>query len=495
VRSRSRDTHELRVTGGGRNACAKHRAKPGTVLDASTAVLARDDATTTCLAENASRGPRYTSYPPATEFTDISHERVRDELASIGATSTPFSLYVHVPFCRSLCAYCGCNVVPTRDQSRGIGYVDQVATEMTLLTAPLLAAPVVELAIGGGSPNFLAPRTLRTLLAAIDKYFSVAKTARRSIELDPRSTTTAQIETLAEAGFRSLSVGVQDFAESVQDAIRRHQSVAQTRWLVARARANGFDDVNVDIVYGLPRQTEPSFAETLAHVIDLAPDRIALFGYAHLPSKLPHQRLVERAGRVLDRYERASLLLLAIERLTAAGYIHIGLDHFAKPGSRLARAAAERRLGRSFQGYVERLADTVIGVGASAISSTPRLHWQNHVELPAWEDSITARRLPIERGYALDADDRARRAVIAELMCHGEVDLAAIGRELGLDTDRYFARELALLDSLGELATYDRETRVVRATEIGRLLVRNVCMVFDRYNVVSPDEPKFSSTI
>jgi oxygen-independent coproporphyrinogen-3 oxidase len=448
-----------------------------------------------CLADHSTRGPRYTSYPPATELGPIAVDRVRRELAAIGSAGETVSLYVHVPFCRNLCAYCGCNVIPTRDLERGIGYVDQIATEMALVAAPLEGARVTEVAIGGGSPNFLAPRTMRTLIESIERYFDVDRAARRSVELDPRVTTTGQLEALAGAGFRAVSLGVQDFAEEVQHAIRRHQTTVQTRWLVERARAHGFDDVNIDMVYGLPLQTEPSFAATLDAVLGLEPDRVALFGYAHLPDKLPHQRIVERAGRVLDPYERATLLLMAIERFTAAGYVHLGLDHFARPGSRLARAAADHRMVRTFQGYVERRADATIGVGTSAISSTPRMLWQNHSKLPAWEDAITAQRPPVQRGFVLDEDDRARAALIDRLMCDGAVDLGRLGREHALEPEAYFAAELAELERLRELARYDPARRAIETTPMGRLLVRNVCMVFDRYHQRAEGEARFSRTI
>lgn len=451
--------------------------------------------TASCLAKWSSRGPRYTSYPPATEFAPIAGDRVRRELQRLGAASDPVSLYLHIPFCRSLCAYCGCNVIPTRDSERGVGYVDQLATEMTLIAGRLFTAPVAEIALGGGSPNFLQPKTLRTLIGAVERYFAVMPNARRSIELDPRTTTSAQIEALADLGFRSLSMGVQDFAEPVQDAIRRHQSIAQTKWLVDRARAAEFDDINIDMVYGLPRQTEASFQQTLDAVIALQPDRVALFGYAHLPSKLPHQRLVERAGRILDQYERATLMLMAIERFAEAGYLHLGLDHFARADSRLARAAAEGRMVRTFQGYVEHRADAIIGMGTSAISSTPHMHWQNHAELPDWEAAIAARRLPVERGFVLDQDDRARSALINRLMCDGGVDLARLGREFDLDPEVYFARELGSLANLGELAEYDRAEHLIRTTPMGRLLVRNICMVFDRYNHDNQEQTRYSSTI
>jgi oxygen-independent coproporphyrinogen III oxidase len=451
------------------------------------------------LAEWASRGPRYTSYPPATEFRALDATLVRRELERVAERRETVSLYVHVPFCRSLCWYCGCNVIPTRDATVGVRYVAQLADEMKLLASSLGDTPITELALGGGSPNFLSPASLHTLFAALEDQFAIAPDARRSIELDPRTTTSAQVETLAAARFRSLSMGVQDFSEAVQDAIHRHQTKLQTRWVVERARAAGFDDVNVDVVYGLPLQTETSFARTLDAVVELAPDRIALFGYAHLPDKLPHQRLVERAGPVLDSYERATLLLLAIEQLTSAGYLHLGLDHFARPGSRLARAAAEHRMVRTFQGYAEHRADAVLGLGVSAISSTPRMHWQSHPELPPWSRDVAAGAIPVARGVTLNADDRARRAVIGRLMCDGEVDLGDIGVEHELDDEAYFAREIAAIGRLSELATYDRTTHKIRTTELGRMLVRNVCMVFDRYHrppgAPGASQPQFSPTI
>jgi len=449
--------------------------------------------TAECLADASTRGPRYTSYPPATEFGPIALATVGRELEAV-CTDGPASLYLHIPFCQSLCWYCGCNVIPTRDKSRGDAYVDVLATEMALYAEKLGPAfPVSEIALGGGSPNFLTPHAARRLLAALTHCFDITKTARRSVELDPRSTTSSQLELFAAADFHTLSVGVQDFSPAVQDAIHRHQSRVQTRWLVDQARSFGFRDVNVDIVYGLPRQDELSFAETLRTVVELAPDRIALFGYAHLPSKLPHQALVERAGRVLDRYERATLLLLGIELLTHAGYVHIGLDHFAKPGSPLARAAADKRMVRTFQGYVEHVSDTILGFGTSAISSTRRAYWQNYPELADWERAIAEQRLPIVRGLTLDDDDRIRRTLINELMCMGTIDLHGLDREYDIDAEAYFARELASIDP--ELATYDPQTRTIATTPIGRLLVRNVCMGFDRYLEPLPDERRFSSTI
>lgn len=444
------------------------------------------------LAELATRGPRYTSYPPATELGAIATPAIERELEALCADG-PASLYLHVPFCQSLCWYCGCNVIPTRDKSRGDSYIETLGTEMALLASRLGPGfPISEVALGGGSPNFLTPAGLRKLVTLLDRSFSIAPDARLSIELDPRTTTNSQIATLGQLGFRALSCGVQDFALPVQDAIHRHQSRAQTRWLIDQARLHGFTDINLDIVYGLPHQTEHSFAATLDSVIELQPDRIALFGYAHLPSKLPHQRLVERSGRILDSYERATLLLFAIDKLTSAGYLHLGLDHFARPGSPLARAAAEGRLARTFQGYVEHRADTILGLGVSAISSTQRVFWQNHVDLAAWEQAIEERRLPVARGVTLDRDDQLRRALIERLMCDGRVDFAPLEDEFAIAAPVYFADELAQLPD--DLAGYDRDANAIETTPLGRLLVRNVCMAFDRYAQPATAQ-RFSTTI
>ena len=445
------------------------------------------------LAEWSTRGPRYTSYPTATEFAPVHEVAVQRELARL-TSQGPISLYVHVPFCKSLCWYCGCNVIPTRDVSRGDRYVETLALEAELLAkAAGRRLTVTEIALGGGSPNFLSSTAIDTLMSTIDRCFNLAPDARRSLELDPRDTTTAQLDLYAAAGFRSLSVGVQDFSQSVQEAIHRFQSREQTAALIEHARSRGFVDVNVDIVYGLPHQTEASFARTLDAVLALQPDRIALFGYAHLPSKLPHQLLVERAGRILDPIERAALLLLAIEQLTSAGYLHLGLDHFARPDSPLARAAADRRMVRSFQGYTEHHADSTIGLGTSAISSTPTMYWQNYSDLDSWGAAINAGKLAVARGILVDEDDQLRRAIITDLMCDGVVDLGEVSARFNVAPADYFAEELVALSALPELASYDSDTQIISATTIGKLLVRNVCMLFDRH--LATASHRFSTTI
>jgi oxygen-independent coproporphyrinogen-3 oxidase len=445
------------------------------------------------LARLALTGPRYTSYPPATEFSDaVGAADAGAELRRLGATDAALSLYAHLPFCRSLCWYCGCNVVATRDRSRGTSYVDTLLTELATVAGALgRRARVTEIALGGGSPNFLLPADLARLVAGMERHFAVAADARRSVELDPRDTTLDQLDVLAEAGFASLSIGVQDFAEEVQAAIHRTQSVAATRALVEEARRRGFADLNLDIVYGLPGQTPESFAATLDAVISMAPDRIALFGYAHLPDRRPHQLLVVRQSRLPDLRERAVLLLAAVDQLTAAGYVHVGLDHFARPGSAFAAAAQGRRLDRTFQGYVERRADAVIGVGATAISTSDHLFWQN-AELEAWTTAVTAGALPVARGVVLGDDDRVRRQAITRLMCDGEIDLAELEPALGEAATDHFARELVELSRLPALCAVDGP--VVKATRLGQLLVRNLCLPFDRY-LPQRRGASFSSTI
>lgn len=449
------------------------------------------------VAAMVANGPRYTSYPPATCFGHFDTGQVRGQLETLAANRANVSLYVHIPFCRQLCWYCGCNVVATRDASRGESYVDDLLVELELVAARLQGCTVTEIALGGGSPNFLAPATMTRLLEAIARALPIAQSARRSVELDPRNTSPEIIATLAAQGFTSVSIGVQDFARQVQAAIGRHQSVEQTANLIKRCRAAGFTDVNLDLVYGLPNQDDRSFENTLNEVIAMQPDRLAVFGYAHMPSKNPKQKLVERAGELPSPLARASLLLKAADVLGKAGYVALGIDHFARPDSSLARAAQNRSMTRSFQGYVERIADAIIGLGASAISSTDTAFWQNAHDLEAWQTIVHAGRYPAVRGMDLSPDDRLRRDIIQKLMCDGEVALNSVAQEFGIDAESYFAKELSQLASETTLATVDaQDANTVRCTPLGRVLARNVCQVFDRYNAGQPrNTTNFSSTI
>lgn len=441
-------------------------------------------------------GPRYTSYPPATRFTDEVDAAVASaELAAL--PRAPVSLYAHIPFCSSLCWYCGCNVVATRNRDRGTEYVDLLERELALLGARTGRLPVAELALGGGSPNFLAPADLARLAVAVDRHFDRTDDALFGVELDPRDTPLATVDVLAAAGFTRLSVGIQDFSEEVQRRINRHQSAEQTAALIAHARAVGFRSANGDLVYGLPGQTEDSFADTLAAVVSMRPDQIALFGYAHLPDRLPHQKLVERDGPVPGTELRARLLAIALEAFAAAGYVPIGLDHFALPDSPLARAADEGALHRNFQGYVVKQADALLAVGATGISDSGTAYWQN-LGLDAWRAAVSEDRLPVRRGVRLTADDRVRRHMIMTLMCYGALDMAEVDAGFGLRFEDAFADELARLETGDEarLAVVDRDARRIEATELGRHLIRNVCMVFDP-GLRGPggDQARFSTTL
>jgi oxygen-independent coproporphyrinogen-3 oxidase len=447
------------------------------------------------LARFVESAPRYTSYPPATEFAaGFGDREVRAELAGLAARpGQPISLYLHIPFCASLCWYCGCNVVATSRRERGTAYVEVLADEIALLAqAAGRGRSVVELALGGGSPNFLAVADLERVFAAVRRWFDLAAGAEVSVELDPRDTREEQIAALVGLGLTRLSVGIQDFDPAVQEAIHRHQSAAQTRHLIDTARRLGVERINADLVYGLPRQTPATLARTLDEVIGLGPRRVALFGYAHLPSLRPHQKLVERAGPLPDAGGRAALFALAVDRLTAAGYQMIGIDHFARPEDELAVAAREGHLTRNFQGYVVRRAEVLLGCGTTAISDSGTAYWQNDADLAGWERRIAAGELPVARGVALDGEDRLRRHVITRLMCDGSVDFAELERDWPIRFEDHFADELGRLagDDYRELVELDRTGRRLVASPAGRFVLRNLCRVFDSYQRREPERPR-----
>lgn len=446
--------------------------------------------TAASLAARVKPAPRYTSYPPATCFVpDVGAADVGAALAGL-APDAPVSMYVHIPFCPSLCWYCGCNVTITRDRHKARSYVDLLIAELDLVVARGGARPVRALSLGGGSPNFLAPGELARLVEAIDTRFGFTADAERHIELDPRETSLTQVEALGALGFSRLSVGVQDFSPDVQEAIHRIQSLEQTARLVGAARDAGFTSINVDLIYGLPLQTPESFTETMQRVLLLHPDRMALFGYAHVPHLRPQQRLVTRKGHLPGPVERAELLLAAFALAEDAGYVRVGLDHLALPDDDLVRAAREGTLDRNFQGYVVRRTDALLGIGASSISDTGGLYWQNHAEPHTWEKAVQAGELPIARGVRLDADDLLRRHVIMRLMCDGELDIRDVERRFGIDFRAYFAGALENLER-EDASLYEWSGDRLRANAAGELLIRNVCVHFDRYT----DRPRHSPTL
>jgi oxygen-independent coproporphyrinogen III oxidase len=439
-------------------------------------------------------GPRYTSYPAAPHFNS---NFGASELHACAARSNalpgrrPLSLYVHVPFCFSPCFYCGCNRVITRDLSRGERYADDLLKEIRLL-APHFdpGREVVQLHLGGGTPNFLSEQTLERLIAGADRSFRLSDAADRdfSIELDPRSLpgpAARYAATLARLGLNRASLGVQDFDPDVQRAVNRMQSVEETLELIDACRDQGFRSINVDLIYGLPGQTTQRFQRTLRTVTSARPDRIAVYGYAHLPALFKAQRRID-ASRLPDAPARLELLRLAIEELSGDGYRYIGMDHFALPDDELVQAQERGGLQRNFMGYTTHADCDLIGVGASAISHIADSYSQNFRELKAWKAALEESRLPVWRGLALTFDDRVRGAVIGQLMCQGVIDTAAIQHHYGIDFAAYFG------DSIGQLQalTADGLVRVthgqIAATAAGRLLLRNIAMCFDRHLAAAP---------
>ena len=454
------------------------------------------------LARHAGAGPRYTSYPPATQFSsDFGAADARAHFAALerAPQDEPLAVYVHVPFCSELCWYCGCNVTVTRARDRGTEFVRTLSDEIEQAAGGLGARKrVVDIALGGGSPNFLRPVDLVSVVGAINRWFAVDRDAEMSIELDARDTPDALIDVIAELGFNRLSLGVQDFHPEVQQAIHREQSVGQTRGVIEHARKRGISRVNVDLVYGLPLQTTERLVHTVDEVVDLRPNRVALFGYAHLPHLRPHQKLVERAGPIPGIAERAELLSAAMARLDAAGYVRVGLDHYVLPDDELLAAAASGDLHRNFQGYVVQRAEHLLGFGPSAISDVAGAYWQNDPDVAGWSNRVTAGVLPVARGVRLEADDFVRGFVIDRLMCDGEIGFDAFEERFGVDFAEYFAAELAQLASgtLAELVDIDLAGGRLVATPLGCHFIRSVCMVFDAYRAPDGgDPPKASPTI
>lgn len=429
-------------------------------------------------------GPRYTSYPTADRFIEAFGEAdLRHWLAkrNIGGFTQPLSAYVHIPFCDTVCYYCACNKVVTRDRSKSAQYIKYLERELGLVR-PLLGADrkLCQLHWGGGTPTFLAREDMAQLMAAIDETFERAADAEVSLEVDPRRVEAGRMEFLAGLGFNRLSVGVQDFDAAVQQAVHRIQSVDETRRVIEEARASGFRSVNIDLIYGLPKQTLDSFSRTLDKVLALAPDRIALYSYAHLPKAFKPQRRIAEAD-LPSAEAKLEIMTLAIGRLTRAGYLYIGMDHFARPEDELALAQAQGRLQRNFQGYSTRPESDLLGFGVSAIGKIGPTYYQNAKDLDAYYAALDAGRLPVARGIELTKDDLVRRAVIQALTCHFRVSIESIELAYLVNFKTYFSDELGDLRRLAAEGLVELGPDWIVVTAKGRLLVRSVCMVFDRY--------------
>ena len=436
------------------------------------------------LGKYAASAPRYTSYPPATQFTsDLSSVRVEGAIAADNTGAPhPLSLYLHLPFCESRCWYCGCTTVITRDRSAAEQYLGALAREIALYTRQIdPARRVVQLHLGGGTPTFLNARQLDQLTDLLHGSFAFDPDAEISVEIDPRRLSRPQVDALHRLGARRASLGIQDTDRRVQLAIHRYQPHTFNEQAVAWLREAGFTSINVDLIYGLPLQTVDSFSRTLDDVIALNPDRLSVFGYAHVPWMKPAQKIFEDRDQLPSPAERLSLWALAHTRLTAAGYIDIGLDHFARPEDELARAQRDGSLHRNFQGYSTRAGASVYAFGMSAISSMGDVYFQNTRGLPDYHAALDAGRLPVQRGLRLTPEDVRRRHIIMRLMCDRRLDFAKLSSALGVDFRTTYAAELTSLEEMATDGVVEFSAQGLRVTERGAPLLRLVARHFDAY--------------
>lgn len=443
-------------------------------------------------------GPRYTSYPTADRFVEAFAEADYIQALqqrSAGSLALPLSLYVHIPFCESVCYYCACNKVITKHHERAAEYLRYLSREVELQTQYFGKGQTLsQLHLGGGSPTFLSDTEIADLMAMLRRHFALVPGGEYSIEVDPRTVTTARLAHLFSLGFNRLSFGVQDFDPAVQKAVHRVQPAEQVFELVASAREIGFDSVNVDLIYGLPLQTPESFGRTLSQINELRPDRIALYAYAHLPARFKPQRRIA-AAELPSGSDKLSMLSASLDAFNSSGYVYVGMDHFALPDDALAVAKRQGRLHRNFQGYSTQPDCDLIALGVSAIGRIGATYSQNAKTLEDYYDALDQGRLPIVRGLAVSRDDLVRRSVIMALMCQGELLFESI--ELGhlIDFRSYFARELESLKELEDQGLVVVDDTGVHVTATGWYLVRAIAMVFDKYLQQDKDRARFSKII
>jgi oxygen-independent coproporphyrinogen-3 oxidase len=445
-------------------------------------------------------GPRYTSYPTADRFVDAFAaeeyvQALKQRRMGAAAMVLPLSLYVHIPFCESLCYYCACNKIITKHHERAQPYLRNLSREVDLHTAHIGIGQVVsQLHLGGGTPTFLSDDELRSLMAMLRRSFTLAPGGEYSIEVDPRTVDPARLAVLAELGFNRLSFGVQDFDPAVQQAVHRVQATEQVFALVEAARRLDFDSVNVDLIYGLPRQTKASFDRTLAQVTLLRPDRVALYAYAHLPERFKPQRRIVPA-ELPAAQDRTAMLARSLAAFEEAGYVYVGMDHFALPGDALAIAKRQGRLHRNFQGYSTQPDCDLIALGVSAIGRVGATYSQNAKTLEEYYDHLDQGRLPVVRGMALTRDDLVRRTVIMALMCQGLLHFESIELAYLIDFRTYFAAELEALRTLSAQGLVTVNDSGMEVTAKGWFFVRAVAMIFDRYLQVDRNRARFSRII
>jgi oxygen-independent coproporphyrinogen III oxidase len=462
----------------------------------------RGPTTADLLARYDRPGPRYTSYPTAVEFhprfTDAEY---RERLATADREAdSPLSVYAHLPFCKERCLFCGCNVVITRHRDVANTYLDHLLLEVDLLARHLPhRRRVSQMHWGGGTPTYYPPEDLERLSRAFTERFTFTDDAEIGIEVDPRVTSGAQVSLLRRLGFNRISMGVQDFAPEVQEAVHRVQSYELTHELIARSRAEGFHSVNIDLIYGLPYQTTAGFSRTLDQVITLRPERVAVYSFAYVPWIKAHMKHIP-TGALPDAALKLELLALTIDAFARAGYRSIGMDHFALPHDELSRAVSARTLHRNFMGYTVQAARDMVALGVSGIGDLQGAYVQNVKKLPEYYGAVREGRFPIERGIALDGDDLVRRYVILQLMCNFHLEVREVERRFALSFRETFAPELAELtgpDSPAAHGLVAVTPEIIEVTPLGRLFVRNVCMVFDRYLRArnAQEKPAFSRTV
>jgi oxygen-independent coproporphyrinogen-3 oxidase len=441
-------------------------------------------------------GPRYTSYPPATKFSEtIPWEELDARIEANNRTERDLSIYFHIPFCESLCWFCGCTTVITTNHGKGGDYIDHLEREVAAMAKRINPARrVVQLHFGGGSPTFLRPDEIRRLGEIIHRHFKFAPGIEASVEVDPRRLTREHLVALRELGCNRASMGVQDFDPVVQEAIHRIQPRAMTQQALDWMRELGFGSVNFDLIYGLPHQTLDSYRATLDAVLEMQPDRLSVFSYAHVPWIKPAQKILEQKLLPTPE-EKLRLLKMVIERLTAGNlYTYIGMDHFARPDDELAVAQRNKRLQRNFQGYSTHAGSDIYAFGMSSISQIPDAYWQNEKELPKYQQIVNSGIAPRSRAYLMSAEDMLRRETIMRVMCDLSVDFAAISKHLGIDFERHFSKELEMLEPFHQDGLLQRTPGGFTVTDAGRLFIRNIAMCFDN-TLVPSTEKRHSQTI
>ena len=445
-------------------------------------------------------GPRYTSYPTADRFVGaFGHtqyvQALRQRQQGLGLRGVPLSVYVHIPFCASLCYYCACNKIITKQYGQAERYLQSLGREIDLTVAELgRGQPVSQLHWGGGSPTFLRDDDMKALKERLNEAFQFLPGGEYSIEVDPRTVDASRLALVRGLGFNRLSLGVQDFEPAVQKAVHRIQSTNDVKNLMVAARALGFDSVNLDLIYGLPMQTAASFERTLDQVIELLPERIALYAYAHLPERFKPQRRIH-ALDLPALAIKVAMMQRALDRLLAAGYVYIGMDHFALPDDDLAVAKRQGRLHRNFQGYSTQPDSDLIALGVSAIGRVGATYSQNAKTLETYEDLLALGQLPVERGLLLSRDDLVRRNIIMALMCQGHVSIESIEMAHLMDFRKTFASEMVELSEMQDTGLVQLEGGAIHVTEQGWYFVRAVAMVFDRYVRADQNRTRFSKII